>query len=278
MSDLVPARRIDREALERIIQRATELQTGEREIASDLTPTEVLALGKDVGIPERYLQQAMLEEQTRRPVPAAAGLWNRLAGPQTVAAERVVRGEIEGLEAVLVRWMEQNELLTVQRQQRGWITWEPVTGFQAAIRRSSAALGGGKRPFMLSRATVVSATVTPLEEGYCLVSLEASLRRERGSRVAFGSILSTTGLAGTLILGALGAVWAVTPLPLVVGLAASYATFRSYRPIADRTKLGLERVLDQLERGEVKPAHRVPEGGHRVWEVLAHEVRKALKP
>jgi len=168
--------------------------------------------------------------------------------------------------------------LTVQRQQRGWITWEPVTGFQAAIRRSSAALGGGKRPFMLSRATVVSATVTPLEEGYCLVSLEASLRRERGTRVAFGSILSTTGLAGTLILGALGAVWAVTPLPLVVGLAASYGAFRSYRPIAERTKLGLERVLDQLERGEVKPAHRVPEGGHRVWEVLAHEVRKALKP
>jgi len=278
VSDLVPARRIDREALERIIQRATELQTGEREIASDLTPTEVLALGKDVGIPERYLQQAILEEQTRRPVPAAAGLWNRLAGPQTVAAERVVRGEIEGLEAVLVRWMEHNELLTVQRQQRGWITWEPVTGFQAAIRRSSAALGGGKRPFMLSRATVVSATVTPLEEGYCLVSLEASLRRERGTRVAFGSILSTTGLAGTLILGALGAVWAVTPLPLVVGLAASYGAFRSYRPIAERTKLGLERVLDQLERGEVKPAHRVPEGGHRVWEVLAHEVRKALKP
>jgi len=278
MSDLVPARQIDREALERIIQRATELQTGEREIASDLTPTEVLALGREVGIPERYLQQAILEEQTRRPVPAAAGLWNRLAGPQTVAAERVVRGEIEGLEAVLVRWMEHNELLTVQRQQRGWITWEPVTGFQAAIRRSSAALGGGKRPFMLSRATVVSATVTPLEEGYCLVSLEASLRRERGTRVAFGSILSTTGLAGTLILGALGAVWAVTPLPLVVGLAASYGAFRSYRPIAERTKLGLERVLDQLERGEVKPAHRVPEGGHRVWEVLAHEVRKALKP
>ncbi len=278
MANQLPARRIDREALERIIQRATELQTGEREIAGDLTPGEVLALGKDVGIPERYLQQAILEEQTRRPMPATAGLWNRLAGSETVGAERVVRGELEQLEAALVRWMEQNELLTVQRQQPGWITWEPVSGFQAAIRRSSAALGGGKRPFMLSRATVVSATVTPLEEGYCLVSLEASLRRERGSRVAFGSVLSATGVAGTTILGALGAIWAVIPIPVLVGLALGYGAFRSYRPIAERTKLGLERVLDQLERGEVKPVHRVPDGGHRVWEVLAHEVRKALKP
>lgn len=278
MTDLVPARRIDRDALERIIQRAAELQTAEREIGEHLTPTEVLALGKEVGIPDRYLQQAMLEEQTRRPAAPTSGLWNRLAGPQVVTAERVVRGALEDAEAALIRWMEQNELLTVQRQKRGWITWEPVGGFQAAVRRSSAALGGGKRPFMLSKASVVSATVTPLEEGYCLVGLEASLRRERGSHLALGSVVSTVGIAGTAILATLGAIWAVAPLPLLAGLALGYASFRSYRPITERTKLGLERVLDHLERGEVKPAHRLPEGGNRVWEVLAHEVRKALKP
>jgi hypothetical protein len=278
MADLVPVRKIDRDALERIIQRAAELQTSEREIGENLTPTEVLALGKEVGIPDRYLQQAMLEEQTRRPAAPTSGLWNRLAGPLVVTAERVVRGSIEDLEAALSRWMEQNELLTVQRHQRGWITWEPVGGFQAAIRRSSAALGGGKRPFMLSKASIVSATVTPLEEGYCLVGLEASLRRERGSHIAAGSVFSAAGIAGTAILAALGAIWAVAPLPLLAGLAIGYGVFRGYRPIAERTKLGLERVLDHLERGEVKPAHRLPEGGNRVWEVLAHEVRKALKP
>jgi hypothetical protein len=256
MTDLVPARKIDRDALERIIQRAAELQTAEREIGENLTPTEVLALGKEVGIPDRYLQQAMLEEQTRRPTAPTSGLWNRLAGPLVVSAERVVRGSIEDLEALLIRWMEQND----------------------AVRRSSAALGGGKQPFMLSKATVVSATVTALEEGYCLVGLEASLRRERGSHIALGSVLSTAGIAGTVILAALGAIWAVAPLPLLAGLALGYGSFRSYRPIAERTKLGLERVLDHLERGEVKPAHRLPVGGHRVWDVLAQEVRKALKP
>ena len=90
------------------------------------------------------------------------------------------------------------------------------------------------------------------------MGLEASLRRERGSHVALGSILSSAGIAGTAILAALGAIWAVTPLPLIAGLALGYGSFRSYRPIAERTKLGLERVLDHLERGEVKPAHRLP--------------------
>ena len=45
MTEGTPAR-IDRAALERIIQRAAELQTSEREIGDSLTPDEVLALGK----------------------------------------------------------------------------------------------------------------------------------------------------------------------------------------------------------------------------------------
>ncbi|HEU5041691.1 MAG TPA: hypothetical protein VFT84_12750, partial [Gemmatimonadales bacterium] len=57
--------RIDRAALERIIQRAAELQTSERDVGDSLSSDEVMALGREVGIPGRYLQQALLEEQTR---------------------------------------------------------------------------------------------------------------------------------------------------------------------------------------------------------------------
>ena len=67
---------IDRKALERIVRRAAELQAGSQEIGEGLTSQEVLALGKDVGIPEGYLRQAMLEEQTRAGTPeSAAGTW-----------------------------------------------------------------------------------------------------------------------------------------------------------------------------------------------------------
>jgi len=42
---------VSREALERIIKRAAELQAGEHDVGDGLTNNEVLALGKDVGIP-----------------------------------------------------------------------------------------------------------------------------------------------------------------------------------------------------------------------------------
>ena len=60
MSEGIPAP-IDRAALERIIQRAAELQTAEREIGEGLSTEQVLELGREVGIPGRYLQQALLE-------------------------------------------------------------------------------------------------------------------------------------------------------------------------------------------------------------------------
>ena len=62
MAEGSPAR-IDRAALERIIQRAAELQTAEREIGDTVSSEELISLGREVGIPVRYLQQALLEEQ-----------------------------------------------------------------------------------------------------------------------------------------------------------------------------------------------------------------------
>src|SRR6266699_4565759 len=84
---------ISREALERIIKRAAELQAGERDIGEGLTSNEVLSLGKDVGIPDRYLRQAMLEEQTRITPEVATGTWAWLTGPRSIIAHRVVPGD-----------------------------------------------------------------------------------------------------------------------------------------------------------------------------------------
>src|SRR3954469_4835720 len=111
--------RIDRAALERIIRRAAELQTAEREIGETVSSDELISLGREVGIPVRYLQQAMLEERPRLAQSRADGLLDRVAGPAEVAAQRVVQVEPEAVERALIRWMESNELLCIQRQQPG---------------------------------------------------------------------------------------------------------------------------------------------------------------
>ena len=275
MAEGSPAR-IDRAALERIIRRAAELQTTEREIGETVTSDELISLGREVGIPVRYLQQAMLEERTRLAQSRADGLFGRVAGPAEVAAQRVVQIEPEAVERALIGWMESNELLCIQRQQPGRIVWEPLHGLQAAIRRSTAALGAGKRPFMLSRATTVSATILPLESGYSHVALAADARKVRGEYLASGAALASVGAAGTATMVALGALLPVALLPLPFALGVGYVILHRYGPALNRLQLGLERALDSLEHGITRASRQLHERSG-LMELLADEVRKALK-
>jgi hypothetical protein len=275
MADGVPVR-IDRAALERIIQRAAELQTSERELGDSLTSDEVMALGREVGIPARYLQQALLEEQHRIVTTGTGGVVERLTGPAVVTAQRVVRAEREEVEPILIRFLEQHELFCVQRHQPGRIAWEPIGGIQAAIRRATAAAGGSRRPMMLARADGVAATVVPLEPGYSHVSLTATARKARAEALGGSAAFATAGVAGSGILVALGAMLPVALVPAPLALGLGYVMLRRYGPVVARIHLGLERVLDHLEHGGHRAGRQLPPQPSLI-DLLANEVRRALK-
>jgi len=266
---------IDRPALERILQRAAELQAAERDIGHALSPDEVLALGREVGIPDRYLQQALLEERVRVDA-EPAGVWERIAGSASVVAQRAVPGPVERVERTLLGWVDQNELFCVQRQQPGRIVWEPVGGITAALRRSSAAIRSG-RPFMLSRADTVSATILPLDPGRSHVALSATTRRTRAEYVGGGAAMAATGVAGTALLVLLGALLPAALMATPAGLIAGYATARRYRGAVERIQLGLERALDHLEHGATRPEHQLPGRRPGLFGLLAEEVMKTLR-
>ena len=276
MSEGLPAR-IDRAALERIIQRAAELQTTEHDVGDGLTSQELIALGREVGIPGRYLQQALLEERTRLGQVQAAGVFERVTGPSSITAQRVVRGDPDTVEAALLQWIERNELLCVQRQQTGRITWEPLGGIQAAFRRSTAAIGTGKRAFMLSRAATVSATLVPLEPGFTHVTMSADTRKIRGEYVGAGAALAGVGVASTAAMIALGALLPVALLPVPLAFGLGYGVVRRSGPAMARIQLGLERALDFLEQGAGPSRRPLPERNAGILGLLADEVRKALK-
>src|SRR2546425_11656455 len=160
---------ISREALERIIRRAAELQAGARDSAAGLTGPEGLTLGKDVGIPPRYLHQALLEERTRTTVAQRSGPWGWLAGPAQLSAARVVPGGRGTVERALARWMQEEELLQLKRRYPDRTTWAPKVGAFASIQR---ALGTGGKSYALARAAEVAGQVTQLEPGFCHVQLE----------------------------------------------------------------------------------------------------------
>jgi hypothetical protein len=275
MSDL-PGKRIDRAALERIMQRAAELQAAEADVGEGLSPDEVLALGREVGIPGRHLQQAMLEQATDIVAPAQSGVIARVVGPSEITAHRVVVGDPDDAARALVHWFDANELLVVLRQQQGRVSFEPLGGMQAALRRGTAALSSGKPKFMLARATLVTATFARLESGYCHVSLSADLSKARGAFIGGAFAGGSLGVAGALVAGVLSPFALVAAVPVLVGSAIGWYVLKRYLPLAERARLGLERALDYLERGGIKPGHQIPPRTGGLLETIAGEVRKAL--
>jgi len=269
----MPGELIRREALERIIQRAAELQAGERDIGEGLTEAEVLALGQDVGIPTRYLRQALLEEQTRSVVTGGPGLFAWLTGPSLLTAERVVPGDRGAVERALTVWMEREESLQVKRRYPDRTSWEPRVGAFASIQR---ALGAGGKTFALARATEVGGQVTQLETGFCHVRLVADVRGERARRLWGAALLVLWGAVLAGVLPALGALAPWAAIPTVLAWAAALAVARRHRRENERIQVGLEQVLDRVEHGEIKPEHALPGSRVTTFARIAEEFRKAF--
>jgi hypothetical protein len=265
---------ISREALERIIQRAAELQTGERDIGEGLTQEELLALGKEVGIPASYLRQALLEERTRALTPTGRGPAGWLWGPAELTAGRVVPGERTGIERSLERWMEGEELLQVRRRYPDLTTWEPKAGAFASIQR---ALGVRGRRYALAEAGEVRGQTVQLEPGFCHVRLSADVRNRRSARLWGAGLLATLGALGSGALAGAGVLVALVPVPaLVLGFAGAAAA-RHHRRDNERVQLGLEQVLDRLEHGEIRPEHVLPDPRASTLVRIANEIRKSLQ-
>lgn len=286
MSSQLPDR-LDRATFERVLQRAAELQAQRQDVGETLSEAEVLALGKDVGISESHLRQALVESRLHVEVAPADGAMDRALGPGEISVERVVQGSQESIGEALTEWFEREEILAVQRSTPGRIAWEPLTAFAGAMRKIRVAFEHGRGPAFLNHAHLVQAVISPLEEGYCHVTLIASLGKARSSYVIGGSAIGFGGLTvGVLamIIGAPAFVLAATALPAMGG---GWLVARMFRPIADRARVGLLRALDRLERQPAllrgtttptalpKPSGLAVDIGSAVRDI-ATEIRKAI--
>ena len=268
---------IDRTALERIIRRAAELQASQREIGEGLTEDEVLALGREVGIPVPYLRQAIVEVQAPGgPLEPERGLAAWLAGASVVTAERVVPGSLESVTTALDTWMLTEEGMATMRRSQGHLRWERQRGFVAEMRRSFSV---GGRAFVLAKTDDVAADVTALEDGFSYVRLAATVRSARSEKIAGASVLVAGGALAGGALVVLGFLPLMAALPVAVGFGLSVPVLRRHQRGAARVQIALEQVLDRLEAGEIRREHELPKPsvGSQLLERVTDELRKALQ-
>jgi hypothetical protein len=248
---------LDRQALERVLARAAELQGASAmpESSDLISESQLLDIGSEVGLNPATINQALAEERTRVNVPEERGLVAQVAGAGFATATRTVPGNPKDVLASIEDWMLREECLQVQRRFADRITWEPQRGLFGKLRRTVNVSGRG---FYLMDATQVSATVLPVDSARVVVRLDADIHASRARRVGMGGALGGIGAVASGVVG-LGLIVAHLPLLIAAGVAvlpfaggglAAYRVARTHRGVLSSVQLALEQILDRLEHGE----------------------------
>jgi hypothetical protein len=255
----LPARQtlLDRQALERVLARAAELQgAGAMPDSGELiSESQLREIGNEVGLSQATVDQALAEERTRVNVPEERGLVAQVAGASFATATRTVPGNARDVLATIDSWMQREECLQVQRRFSDRITWEPQRGLFGKLKRTVNISGRG---YYLVDASQVSATVLPVDSSRVVIRLDADIHQSRARRVGVGGLAVGAGAVAAGLLG-LGLVVAHLPiiiaagvatLPFAGGTAGGYRIARSHRRVLSSVQLALEQILDRLEHGE----------------------------
>ena len=251
----LPARlTLDRAALDRVLGRAAELAVASPDSLESLTEERVIEIGREVGIPESHLRQALAEERTRLVVPEEPGIIAQYFGAGTASSTRTVPGKPDAVLASLDRWMQNEECLQVKRRFPDRITWDARRDLVGNIKRGFN-LGG--RGYALTRAAEVGGTVVAVDADRTLVRLDADLEPPRRGTVAWSAITATFGAAGGAAVAGVG-ILLNFPLALaaigggaiaLAGMGGAAAVAKAHRKLVARAQLALDQVLDQIEHG-----------------------------
>jgi hypothetical protein len=233
-----PAASVDRPTAERVIARALELASRDAsQRLSGLTPDQLVAIGRELGVEERHVRVALAE------VLAGSVFDPGLLGTGAPVATRVVPGEPEVVSLRLAAWLERIDAMRPLRAPGPEIAvYEPKKGLVAAAR-----VRLGQDPD-LRECQTLTVSVRPTGEGTSVVRLEARLSRDQ---VIVGLAI---GVGGTIAAAIGGAVFAwplliVVPFALALGAGCLVAQRRDARRVA----VALERRLDRVARGETPP-------------------------
>jgi hypothetical protein len=275
--------RIDRATFERVLKRASELQAQRQDVGETLSEAEIIALGREVGISEGNIKQALVESRTHQEIAEPTGVLDRAVAPADVVVERVVQGSQESIATALSLWFDKEELLVVQRATPGRVVWERLDSLAGAMRKVRAAFDPKRGPSYLDRAHLVTAVITPLEAGYCHVTLIASLGKTRTGYLIGGAALGVGGMTAAAVATLLGAPELILAAAALPSAGFGWLVARAYRPVVDRARVGLLRALDQLERQPALPPGDSPPRGRgaltdigAVVRDITREVRRAI--
>ena len=257
---------LPRVALERVLARATELQSAGADAPEAISESRLIEVAKEVGIDANHVRQALAEERTRGAFDEpGGGLLLDQMGPAMLNAQRTVPGNAGAVQARIEAWMPRVESMVVKRKMPQRVSWEPR---KVALADALRVVASGGRSELV-RADQVSATVSAVDEGRSVVRFDVELsalrKSQRNMAVGLGVVLNAVVFAmwsapvllitagspnGAAVVAGVAAVGAAQ---VGAGFGIWRAFRNSYRKTLSRVQLRVDQMLDELESGGLKP-------------------------
>lgn len=255
-----PGPGISRTDLQLVIRRAAELYTRDAEADEQLTEAEVMRVAEELGLPGRYVRQALYE------LPVAtqpAGRLDRWYGPAYVHGTRVVPAAPPLAMDQLEEYLVTREYLQLLRRHGTRAAFVPaddaISSFVRALRRP-----GRNWHIARSRRVLVEVRPMPDDESHVRIELDVGKQRARTLRagIAGGAAIGIPiaalvavpmgavafDAAGTAAGSAVAITTGLTTLAgsVTAGLAVGRARFRHR---IDGARLEVAALLDRVETG-----------------------------
>lgn len=234
----------ERDAAARVLRRAIELaERDQLDSSPDMVSEAALIDAADeLGVDVAAVRRAAAEERVGA-LSGRGGRLDRLAGPATVSATRIVDLPAAELMSLVDQWLRRGGTLRRRRLDDGALVAEysrrsdPMAGFQRSLR----AVRGQEHLGRIRRLRVV---VHSVDERRSVVALVADLEVERTAAVAGGASVAGVGSTVSIVEVFAASPWLWLGVPASLAAGAGVLRWRA-RGVPD-VELALQGVLDRV--------------------------------
>jgi len=245
-------RSLTRREFDAVIRRAAEFATSDPDGAEGaLTEGELFRIAGEVGLSDAHVRRALSDVRSGV---EPGGVLDRVFGPSTIRASRVVPGDPRKLAAEIDEFLVASRLLQPVRRGLGILQYRPAVDWASQLARAASF---SSRKYYVASARSVEVRLEEVGEDRTLVEFLVD-PGTRSDDVAGAVIGGGIGGGGAGTLAGIG-LTAVAPVGLAIGagivVSASvwsgiaHAVGRGHKKKLREVRTEVEAVLDSLEMG-----------------------------
>lgn len=235
--------RINRDAAERVLRRAVELDDSPRDPGVQLSVEALVEAAADLGMDPSFVQRAVAEEQAGLLEPHVSPL-DRFAGPRAISASRIVDQTLGDAVSLVDDWLRRAWAF---RRVRGADTdslYRRRTDPAAAVQRAVRSISGKDNADKVRQLRVFAHSISPERT---LVALVADMQGSRTAAEVSGASLGGAGVVASTATALVNTPWLWLGVPASVALGLGVMVGR--KTWTNGIDDDLEGLLDKVEKG-----------------------------